>query len=531
MNKTLLKIALMLAAAGLTAACSKTTDNNTDAKIQQMIDQTKANNQAEVEKIKSEFEQMQKNTNHIVDEALAAVQKTTLNYVGKVVRVDILDDQGKTQKSYLDFFELDAVSGSYKSKFENLMYMDAAGICVNIASLDCETTYNYQTLVQNFGTVSAGRFKMTDINKAHLSGLPALTFKSTAKVVQLERDFMVLELKAVSTMVVSDRAPSKKIKISTLGKLSQEKHNFAQLTEDKSDRKDLSTVADDLKKLSLATVQVLINSEGGSMLHGGSSGHGTGFFISEEGLMLTNNHVIAGLVDCVQFHKCKVALRRIDSDNKASVFSVDAQLLATDVDMDFALLKITVPEEMKIESFEIETQEVDADLMSLGYPGDRGDSRDTTPLSYSFGKLVGTIDLGYTTSVYIAGGASGSALLNQANKKVVAIISNGNNPAPGEDGAPGIARPLQMINAEFGIDDYLSGSKETRIIKILQMLKVSATASDAQSALEAFDNERTYLGLGVMKSIMLSHQDVAVRKMIMQYLEKRVFIMGPDEEP
>jgi len=33
-----------------------------------------------------------------------------------------------------------------------------------------------------------------------------------------------------------------------------------------------------------------------------------------------------------------------------------------------------------------------------------------------------------------------------------------------------------------------------------------------------------------MKSIILAHQDIAVRKLIMQYLEKRGLIMGPEEE-
>ncbi|WP_413582865.1 S1 family peptidase [Bdellovibrio sp. HCB288] len=533
-NKLLLAL---LAATTITSACAKKTDNNTDSSIQKVVDQTNADNKADVEKIKSAFEQSQNEIEQIAkdatleaDESLATLQKSTLNYVDKMIRVDILDENGIQQKSYLDIFELDGTSGSYKSKFETMMSNEAAGICINLASLECETSSNFKKLAQTAGTTTAGRFKPTKANEAFYSRIPDIQIESNTKVTKLERDFMLLQLTAKMNAGGSPQEKIRTIRISTVGKLSQEKHNFFQLTEDKSDRKDISEVESDLKRLSSSTVQVLLNSEGGSILHGGGSSHGTGFFISDDGLMLTNNHVAVGLTKCMTTHKCKAELRQVSPENQSTVYVVDAQLLVTDISMDFALFKISVPAEMKIQKLEIEDKEVDADLMTLGYPADRGQTRETTPLTYSFGKLVGTFDLGYSTSVYLSGGASGSAMLNKATQKVVGLVSNAGIVEAGESGSPGIARPIQMINAKFGIEDYLNGSKEVRVTKILQMLKVSSNVTEAQKALNAFESERTYLGLNVMKSVMLSHQDFAVRKVIMQYLEKHELIMGPDQE-
>lgn len=526
MKKTFLFLTVISAALSF-VSCTKKEDRRINDDIQITVDQTNPQSDQTAAQVKNNFEAI----NQVIEEANAIAleaEKSTVSYLEKVVQIELIDENEKVTKSYLDFFELDPHQIVYKSRFENLMVSEMAGICLSLTNDSCESEFDYHQLAKNYYTQSSGRMAIPNSLTKQVDSIPTVLVQTVSKVIKREADYLILELSAKSFMVANLSATSKKIKISKLGKLSQMKHAFQKLTEDKSDRKNLAEVSENMKGLSASVVQINIDS-GGSVLHGASSGSGTGFFISKEGFLLTNNHVIDGAKDCMNTFKCNLNLRSYNSKNEAKTTKVLAELMITDVNMDFALLKITTAGDLNFIPLDIEEVAVDGEIMTLGYPGDKGTRRDDTPLTYSFGKLVGTFDLGYSTSMYVAAGASGSPTINTANKKIVGIVSNTSTAVTGEDGAPGIVRPIQMINDKFNIDAYLNGQKKKDVSVIIQMLKISKDSNEARAALEAFDRQQTYLGIPAIKSVMLNHNSLEVRQQIMTYLEGRGFILGGNE--
>lgn len=211
----------------VTGACSKNHDKNTDEKIQSIVDQTNASNHEQVKKVKADFDKMKNEMDDVTkeaerqsSEALDRVPKSTLNFVNKMVRVDLLNENDLIERSYLDFFELDPTAGVFKSKFENLFFAQSAGICLNLASLDCETTFDYVTLNLKWGTVGSGRFALTEEFKEQGARLPGTAFKSFSKVSKLEKDYLILDLsrpQMSEKFRFDDQLPPRKIKISLLG--------------------------------------------------------------------------------------------------------------------------------------------------------------------------------------------------------------------------------------------------------------------------------------------------------------------------
>ena len=527
---------ILIVITAFACSCQKRSSDNNEDKIQAVIKETKTNSDSEIAEIQKKFDELMKaasDAKKIADSASINI----INFTGKVVRVDQLDSNGIVQKSYLDEFELDPISAVFKSKYETIMAFDLSGICFSLTDASCKNVIVMPQLMEKYGTEQSGRFTATPAVQAQIKTMASFPITKITKVERLEADSVYVSIKMDMGNVTGIPTEKNKItaRISLISSLSKLKHNFSKLTEDKSNRQDSKTVETSLKPLSEAVVEVYIDAaEGGSMLNGGGSGHGTGFFISKDGLLLTNNHVIRGDTTCLNDLKCSIKLKQINQNDETNFYTVDARLLITNQEMDFAILKIEKPENMRILPLDLETNEVGSDLITLGYPGDKADksqdSRDGVFLTYSFGKLVSMLDLGYVTSNYISGGASGSPLLNLTNKKLVAIISNGINPLPGEDGSSGLARPIQMINAKYDIVGYIDGKKQERVIDILKMLKVSKNSEDAKKALYAFELENTYLGLATLKNIMIEHEVSDIRLTIKKYLQDKDYLIGSDEE-
>ena len=512
------------------------TDINNEDKIQTVINETNTKSDSQITDIQKKFDDLMKSVSGTT-EAVDNASKNVLNFTGKVVRVELIDTNGIVQKSYLDQFELDPTSALFRSKYETVMSFELVGICLSLTETSCKSSSLIPEIFKKFSTEQAGRFNATPEAEEKIKAMPAFPFSKITQVEKIESDALYVSLKNDFGLLTgpADQNQIISVKISIVRPLSKLKHNFAKLTEDKSDRHDSKQVDSSLKSLSDSVAQIYIDeASGSSMLNGSGSSHGTGFFISKDGLFMTNNHVIRGDASCIKNMKCSFNIKQIDRNDIERHFTVNAKLLITNEQMDFAILKIDLPSDIQITTLELDTEEVDADLMTLGFPGDKldktRDSRDGVFLTYSFGKLVSMMDLAYVTSNYIAGGASGSPLLNLKNKKLVAILSNGNSPRPDEDGSPGLARPIQMINAKFDIDGYLTGKKQERVITILQMLKVSTTAEDANKALNIFDLENTYLGLPTLKNIMLEHNSGEIRVLIKKYLEQKDYLLGSEEE-
>jgi hypothetical protein len=304
------------------------------------------------------------------------------------------------------------------------------------------------------------------------------------------------------------------------------KHEFSVPEKDEPNRKTIADVEQKLKTLLAGVMMLLTDADATNMVGAGGRAQGTGFFISNDGLMMTNHHVIDSFSECMTSFSCEINFSQIQPDGKRIEFRTKVSILAMSALHDFALIKVKVPSTIQFSKFEIEKTQVGPDLVTLGFPGDISDQDQKTPLTYSFGKLVGFHSQTYATSNYIFSGASGSHLLNGDSLKLVAILSNGvGTMVPGK-GAPGLARPIYLIHSEFGISDYLTGKKQSRIKLLLKHVKESQTAKEAVSVLNAYRNEKTFYGLPMLKLLMINHTEKSVRKEIARCLQMMSILSG-----
>ena len=243
---------------------------------------------------------------------------------------------------------------------------------------------------------------------------------------------------------------------------------------------------------------------------------------------MTNQHVIDAFKSCMENLVCDIDFTQVIPDGTRRKFTAKATVLVVSQPYDFALLKVSLPKDLTFSHFNLDKQKAGVDLVTLGYPGDMLDGNELK-LTYSFGKLVGFHSRAYATSAYIYPGASGSPLLNMDNLNVFAILSNSaGNAVPGI-GAPGLARPIQLIDAEFGLSDYISGVKLARVKTLISAIESATTEAQASMNLTAYLNEKTYMGLNSLKRLMVAHAVPVVRVAIMKSLEKMKIIIGSND--
>jgi S1-C subfamily serine protease len=288
-----------------------------------------------------------------------------------------------------------------------------------------------------------------------------------------------------------------------------------------ADRRPISGVDARLRALSTAVFQIqMIGSGEDSAIGGVSQDKGTGFFISPDGYLLTNHHVVAGQPDCLRVQRCKLRTMRTSPDGNRTYVDLDVQLMATDTKYDFALLKANLPAGTTVHFIKPEKTNIGPDLVTLGYPGDEVDQidgEDVNRLTYSFGKLMGFRSKAYITSVYIYAGASGSPILNSNTLSLVALNSNGAS-AMGVDGAPAIAQSIQEIDRIFGIYSYISGEKQRQVNEIIYRLSLSSSFEEAARLMDHYLGARTMYGRSRLKMIMTNSDSRDVRRAIFQKL-------------
>ncbi len=96
-------------------------------------------------------------------------------------------------------------------------------------------------------------------------------------------------------------------------------------------------------------------------------------------------------------------------------------------------------------------------------------------------------------------------------------------------GFPGVARPIHMIDAEFGLSDYISGAKAKRVKATLTTIQAATSRAQAAAALKDYLAERTFLGLTTLKRLMVTHSVPEVRVAILRVLENLKVIMASSE--
>jgi S1-C subfamily serine protease len=445
------------------------------------------------------------------------------SFVNKAVLIQEIGETGAIKNQYLDSFVLDSKSGTFVSQSPDISSFSAFGVCIKQDGTSCSRELMSKAEFVRAFSISNGR---KEIDSAMMPPFQDFPIATTTNVMKEENN--ILTLKIDQSLYGGLGKSSTTLRVSKVAKLSEIPHAFMIPTEDKSNRKFVADVEDKFKSLASGVVQLNSLPDAENLLSANSSGSGTGYFISSTGLMMTNHHVIDDFKSCMVNLACEIDFKQVMPDGVRRSFTAKATLLVVSQQHDFALLKVELPEDLKFSFFKLEKQNIGPKLATLGYPGDMRDGNDTK-LTYSFGNLVGFHSRAYATSAYIYQGASGSPLLNYETLNVVAILSNGaGNPIPGI-GSPGLARPINLIDAEFGLSDYISGSKMTRVRNVLSNLQASQDAKSAGIALTAYMAEKTYMGLNSLKNLMVTHPTAEVRLAIMKALEKMKILVGSSD--
>jgi hypothetical protein len=283
-------------------------------------------------------------------------------------------------------------------------------------------------------------------------------------------------------------------------------------------RMDYLQVSDNLKDLSQGVFQIFLKIEDDGLSSNGESS-GTGFFINHQGYAMTNLHVAEGLKQCMKEKSCEIQIAFKDIVSRTE--TVNADLMTCSAQLDFCLFKFDFPVN---KYFEIETKTIPKDLLTLGYPGDKrttfdGRAGKETALTYAIGSPIGFFGLGVSTSLFIAGGASGSPVLDDKGEKVVGILSNGATSFGSPDGAPGIFRPMALIESIYQISQYLDETKQTRVDAIIHALNMTEDTDVANEMIKSYGNEKTYYSFNQLEILSYAHPTKAIRKQLFLFLK------------
>jgi len=452
-----------------------------------------------------------------------AQQSSVKDFFNKAITVEELDENNNVVNRFMDFIE--QKDGSWKTRSPDLQSFSWLGICFNEDGSSCKNTFLPKEVFDVAFAMQYGRKQLPpELNIP----LPQIPFTASTEATVSSTSLVV----KVTPTIFGQLQPTKTFQVKIAPVLGSVKLNFKNPDKDESRRFDVNNVADSYKKLALAVVQLQSRPDGEDILSN-SSGSGTGYFLSSNGYMMTNHHVIDDFKECMRELVCEIDFRQTLPDNSKRVFTAKAQLLIANQAYDFALLKVTLPTEVKVGFIEIEKSEIGPELITLGYPGDQREKSETgediTRLTYSFGELLSFHKQAFATNAYIYQGASGSPILNLSNLKLIGILSNGaGNPIIGV-GAPGLARPIHLIDSVFGISDYLSGAKQARVRATLKTLAETQDKAEAAKLITQFQSEYTYMGVNQLKSLMVLHSSAEIRALILRGLEKMRILLGNSE--
>ncbi len=329
----------------------------------------------------------------------------------------------------------------------------------------------------------------------------------------------------VSSKVIENRID---VATSLLGSIQKKSYLFSPLSlnvefykeqEVLSNRQSYSDVNAEHQKLYNGVFQIYTNL-GASSTGGESKTHGTGFFISGKGHALTNHHVLKENKGCIKDKVCTLDIRLKGEETKQ--YDVKVKVLTCSIENDFCLLSIDT-KDLEFRYFDLDLNNIPLKLFTLGFPGDRTstdeDGNEEVPLTYSYGSSIGLSGKAITSTVFIKGGASGSPVLREEDNKVVGILSNGAETfAQSYDGAPGIYRPLILIERDFKLSSYLDNSKSILVGSIVNNIKNANNLEEAQIALDKYENEKTYIGYSDLVQTSYMHANVKVRKILVNYL-------------
>lgn len=440
-----------------------------------------------------------------------------MDYAHSLVLVEALYPNGAVRAQFLDYFRN---NGTYlESMRPSSQSWTFYGACINLNGTPCSKNIKYADEL-----LQAVAYSQATSNKnALISNVGDLTNHDITATTTIKSDDANSTLVEVYYNYNSANLYNKGLfRIRPLPTMKHLKINLQTPTQDVSDRRDINAVDAKLRPLADAVVQLETDPDKTSLLANYTVTLGTGFFISPDGWLISNNHVAEPFRSCMNDLLCEVNIHQTLSNNTHRDFRAKAVLVAASADYDFSLFKVNLPKGISVSYLKFENTKLGPQLLTLGYPADiniyTNDSQ-RTRLTFSFGEFVGFNSRTYVSNNYIYSGASGSPMLNLDSMSVIGVVSNAVGSPPYGVGSPAISRPIHLIDLEFGISDYLTHKKQDRIQAILEKLKSTSDVNAAKSLLAAFRNEKTFYGASYLKYLMVEHPTSTVRKEILLTLE------------
>lgn len=357
-----------------------------------------------------------------------------------------------------------------------------------------------------------GFFSIPEENKALYSKIPEFPVEVSSTVHNLDQLNTIV--KSSVNMFTNEEVDTYRLFKTPL------EIDFLDHGEVQSDRKTYNEVTLEKQQLASSVFQILTDF-GMSSLGTTSSTHGTGFFISNNGHALTNLHVVKENPGCLREKVCHLNIS-FKGHETTAVNNVKTDVLTCSVENDFCLIRLNISNEKMINHLEMQFNHIPKKLFTLGFPGDMEIETEhgiEVPLSYSFGSPIGLSGKAISSTVFIAGGASGSPFIDKSNNKVVGIVSNAAETfAAKYDGAPGIFRPLYIIEKDFSLTNYLNGNKEKIVSKIINNIENTNNEKMAKNYIHKYISEKTYIGFSRIVELAYGHQNREVRRQLVNLL-------------
>lgn len=452
----------------------------------------------------------------------SGVFATPMKFVDVPVLVQEINSDGSLANQFIDVLQKNPVTGNFEPRTTYYLVSRFFGMCLSQTDSTCIGSFKLYDQMAKFLATANGR---KTAEAQYLPAVPNLEATSQTQIIEEGDDS--LKVKVTTKYATMANEFSTNFVLKRIPELAQIPHQFLSPEKDEPHRKPITEVEERLKLLSEKVVMLQTDTNSENMVGSGGRAQGTGYFLSADGLMMTNHHVIDSFSECMKSYACDVNFTQVLPSGQRKEFRAKVALLIMSEAYDFSLIKVKIPNDVQISYFEIEKNQVGPDLTTLGYPADITEDPDAkTRLTYSFGKLVGFHGQTYATSNYIYGGASGSPIFNSDSLKLIGILSNGIGTMTPGVGAPGLARPIHSIDVEFGISAYLTGAKQARVKSLLKQIGGAKNSAQVLEPLKKFQKEKTFYGLPLLKSLMINHESKEIRKEIARTLQEMGILTG-----